>query len=218
MPYGIRKNCNDAGYESVLLIPLRVGENTLGLIQLNHKKEDYFTQTFILLMERLVDHIAVIISKFLAEEKLKIKQDELEETNTALKIILKNREQELQEHNQEILMNVRQLVLPCIDRLKLSNIDIRQKSQLQILENNLQTITSPFSKKLSSESIALTPSLIQISDMIKKGLKNKEIAKLLAISVQSVETYRKRIRARLKLKNSKVNLRAYLMKTEDWDI
>ena len=108
-------------------------------------------------------------------------------------------------------MNVRQLVLPCIERLKLGSLDIQQQSQLKILENNLQTITTPFAGRLSSVNSSLTPSLIQVADMIKKGLTNKEMAKLLGISVQSVETYRKRIRAKLNLQNSKVNLRAHLM-------
>ena len=211
MPCGIRKHCNEAGYESVLLVPLRVGENTLGLIQFNHKEKNYFTSEFVLLMERLTSHISVAAIQRLAEENLKSKQAELEEMNAALKVLIRSREEDLLEHDRGILINIHQLILPCIERLKLGSLDIQQKSQLHILESNLKTITSPFAKKLSSANSALTPSLLQVADMIKKGLSNKEIAILLGISVKSVETYRKRIRERLHLKNSKINLRAHLI-------
>lgn len=211
MPPGVRNHCHEAGYESVLLVPLRVGENTLGLIQLNHKEKNRFTAEFVTLMEQLAGHISVAVIHRLAEENLKIKQAELEEVNAALNVLIRKREEDLLEHDRGILMNIHQLILPCVDRLKLGSLDISQKSQLDILQSNLKTISSPFAKKLYSVNSTLTPSLIQVADMIKKGLSNKEIASLLGISVKSVETYRKRIRERLHLKNSKINLRAYLI-------
>ncbi|MBM9512187.1 PAS domain S-box protein [Desulfogranum marinum] len=217
MYHGMPNHCNAAGYESVLLVPLQVGENTLGLIQLNHKEANRFSSEFVSLMERLAGHIAVAIAQQLAEQNLKIKQAELEEMNAALKVLLRNREEDLLEHDRGILINVHQLVLPCIERLKLGALDTQQKSQLNVLESNLKTITSPFAKNLSSIKSALTPSLVQVADMIRKGLTNKEIARLQGISVKSVETYRKRIRARLNLQNSKINLRAHLMSMEQWD-
>jgi DNA-binding CsgD family transcriptional regulator len=211
MPYGIRKHCNDAGYESVLLVPLKVGENRLGLLQLNHKKKNHFTESFISLMEQLAHHVSVALIHRLAEENLQAKQVELEEMNATLKVLIRNREEDLLEHDQELLNNINQLVLPCVDRLKIGSLNVRQKAQLNVLETNLKTITSPFIKNLSSKNSALTPALIQVADMIKKGHSNKEIAILLGITVKSVETYRKRIRERLHLINSKVNLRAHLM-------
>ncbi|MGB3224715.1 MAG: helix-turn-helix transcriptional regulator [Desulforhopalus sp.] len=162
-------------------------------------------------MERLADHISVAVAQRLTEENLKAKQMELEEMNGALKVLLRNREDDLAEHDQSLLINIRQLVLPCIERLKLGSLDRQQMAQLSILESNLESITSSFAKQLASPDIALTPGLIQVADLIKKGVSNKEIAVLLGISVKSVETYRKRIRQRLNLKNSKLNLRAYLL-------
>lgn len=211
MPATIRKYCSEAGYESVLIVPLRVGENILGLIQLNQNEKNCFSSEFISLVERLASHISAAVVLRLAEEKLKAKQAELEEMNAALKVLIRNREEDLLEHDRGVLTNIRQLILPCIDRLKLGSLDIQQKSQLIILESNLNTISSPFAKKLSSAHSALTPSLIQVADMIRKGFSNKEIAPLLGVSVKTVETYRKRIRERLQLKNSKINLRAHLL-------
>lgn len=211
MPPGMRFLCHKAGYESILLVPLRTGGNTLGLLQFNNKEKDRFSKRFISLMERLADHISVAVAQRLTEENLKAKQLELEEMNAALRVLLRNREDDLAEHDQSLLINIRQLVLPCIERLKLGSLDRQQIAQLSILESNLETITSSFAKQLASPDVALTPSLIQVADLIKKGISNKEIAVLLGISVKSVETYRKRIRDRLNLKNSKLNLRAYLL-------
>jgi DNA-binding CsgD family transcriptional regulator len=211
MPPGMRFHCHKAGYESLLLVPLRTGGNTLGLLQFNNKERNRYSKQFISLMERLADHISVAVAQRLTEENLKAKQMELEEMNAALKVLLRNRENDLAEHDQSLLINIRQLVFPCIERLKLGSLDRQQMAQLSILESNLETITSSFAKQLASPDIALTPGLIQVADLIKKGISNKEIAALLGISVKSVETYRKRIRHRLNLKNSKQNLRAYLL-------
>jgi PAS domain S-box-containing protein len=211
IPFDIRKHCREVIYESILLVPLRVGDNFLGLIQLYHKNETHFSREYILFMERLAGHTSVAVLQRLAEESLKIKQVELKEMNAALKILIRNREEDLLEHDRGILVNIRQLILPSIERLKLGSLDLQQKSQLNILESNLETISSPFAQKLSSVHSALTPVLIEVADMIKKGLTNKEIARVLGISVKSVETYRKRMRERLNLKNTKVNLRAHLL-------
>jgi len=74
----------------------------------------------------------------------------------------------LAEHDQSLLINIRQLVLPCIERLKLGSLDRQQMAQLSILESNLESITSSFAKQLASPDIALTPGLIQVADLIKK--------------------------------------------------
>lgn len=211
MPHGLRKHCNDAGYESILLIPLRVGKTTLGLIQFNHKEKDHFSSNFISLIEYLTGYISVAVAQRLAEVQLREKQLELEEVNSALKVIIRNREDHLLEHDRSIQVNIHQLVLPCIERVKLHTLNAQQKTQLNILESNLTAISSPFLQKMSAANIALTPTLAQVADMVKKGLTSKEIAASLDISITSVETYRKRIRTRLHLKNSNVNLRTYLI-------
>jgi|GEM_PF-7088659 len=53
-----RGYCTRAGYESVALIPLRFGGETLGIIQLNDKHKGCFTKEKINLLERFGDHVA----------------------------------------------------------------------------------------------------------------------------------------------------------------
>jgi PAS domain S-box-containing protein len=66
-----RDRCNSAGYESVALIPLRLGEQRFGLLQLNARRPGAFSPQVISLWERLGGHLAVALAKFHAEEALR---------------------------------------------------------------------------------------------------------------------------------------------------
>jgi PAS domain S-box-containing protein len=66
-----RNRCNGEGYESVALIALRVGEDRLGLLQLNDRRKDRFSPEDIALWERLAGYLAVALAKFQAEESLR---------------------------------------------------------------------------------------------------------------------------------------------------
>ena len=66
-----RNRCNGEGYESVALLPLRVGEKRLGLLQLNDRRTGVFSSEVIGQWERLADQLAVALAKFLAEDALR---------------------------------------------------------------------------------------------------------------------------------------------------
>jgi putative nucleotidyltransferase with HDIG domain len=65
-----RNRCNGDGYESVLLVALRSGEEPLGLLQLNDKLPDAFTPHDVALWERLAGYLAAALAKVRAEEGL----------------------------------------------------------------------------------------------------------------------------------------------------
>jgi len=79
-----RNRCNGEGYESVALIPLRVGEQRLGLLQLNDRRQGRFSPQMIGLWERLADYLAVALAKFRAEEETRRHVDELKAANEEL--------------------------------------------------------------------------------------------------------------------------------------
>jgi len=56
-----RNRCNGEGYESVALIPMRYGSETLGLLQLNDRRQNRFTLDTIQLFERLSANLAMAI-------------------------------------------------------------------------------------------------------------------------------------------------------------
>jgi len=146
------------------------------------------------------------------ERDLKVKSRNLEELNAALKVLLKQREQDKEELEEKILVNIKQLALPYIERLKKSRLKDKEADYVSILESNLKNIISPFTSKLSSQYLNLTPREIQTANLIKEGKTTKEIAELLNVSPGTVEFHRENIRIKLDLKNKKSNLRTYLMK------
>lgn len=71
-----RNRCHGEGYESVALIPLRVAQERLGLIQLNDRRKGMFSPDTIALWERLAGYLSIAIVKFRAEEDvLKLSED-----------------------------------------------------------------------------------------------------------------------------------------------
>jgi len=73
-----RNRCNGEGYESVALVPLRAHGETLGLVQFNDHRKNRFSPTFISLMERLADSIALALAQRQAEMRVKASLTEKE--------------------------------------------------------------------------------------------------------------------------------------------
>jgi len=144
------------------------------------------------------------------EQELEIKSHELEELNTALKVLLKRWEEDRGEFEERILANVRELILPYIEELKRKRLDNKDISYVKILESNLRNIISPFSHKLSYKYKNLTNREVRVADLIKEGKLSKEIADFLNITESAVNIYRYRMRKKLGLKK-KDNLREYLL-------
>lgn len=74
----VRKGCAAWGYESVALVPLKMGDERLGLLQLSNRKEDSFPPATISLLERVADRISVALARVRAEEALRKARVELE--------------------------------------------------------------------------------------------------------------------------------------------
>ena len=157
-----------------------------------------------------------------AEENLKKHQDELErlvlertsnleEANTALKVMIKKAEEVRTEMGDRIVFNVKEFVLPYLEKLRQMNLDENQQQYLENLEDNLNDITSPYMHGISTKFFRLTPSEIQIANLIKQGKTTKEIALLLNMSHRTIDTHRYSIRNKLGMSNEKVNLRTYLI-------
>jgi PAS domain S-box-containing protein len=142
--------------------------------------------------------------------ELQARSRDLEEVNAALKVLLKRREEDKTELQEDILANVRDLVLPYLEKLKHSSPNSYQMTLIKILESHLSDIVSPFATKLSSKYLNLTPTEIKVAGLIKDGRSTKEIAELLHLSENTIRTHRFHVRSKLKLKNKKVNLRSYL--------
>jgi PAS domain S-box-containing protein len=65
-----RNRCNGEGYESVALIPLFMGQERFGLLQMNDRRTGIYSPQLIAQWERLAGYLSVALSKFLADEAL----------------------------------------------------------------------------------------------------------------------------------------------------
>jgi PAS domain S-box-containing protein len=146
-----------------------------------------------------------------SENKLRMKATELEESNTALKVLIKQRENDKNESEGNILANVKHLIMPYIEKLKKNRAVSEDFVYLNILESNLKEIISPFAQKLSSNNSGLTPKEIQVANLTRDGKQDKEISEILNISIDTVKFHRKNIRKKLGLYGQRTNLRTYLL-------
>jgi len=144
-----------------------------------------------------------------AQEHIRSQAAALTQKNTALKELLEHISLEKKQLTDRMRLNLDKLVLPKLKRIK-SKSDDKLRRQLAIIEQNIKSIDSVFGQKISARHHALSPREIEVCDMIKNGLKNKAIARELRLSFDTVETMRKNIRRKLRLRNKDVNLRSYL--------
>ncbi len=147
------------------------------------------------------------------EEKVKQRTVNLEESNTALRFLLNQRDRDRKDFEEKVLASVNELVMPYVEKLKDAVRDDRQRAYLEILESNLSDIVSPFSAHITERNLLLSPAETQIANLIKRGKTTKEIAELVNLSGKTVETHRESIRKKLGIKNKKISLRSYLKQT-----
>lgn len=148
------------------------------------------------------------------EKELQSQSDHLEEVNTALRILLKQRDDDKKELGNIVIRNVEELVTPYLHRFIHGRLSTEQKTLAKILETNISNIISPFTDKLASGLSRLTPVEIRVASLVKEGMTNKEIAEILLVSKNTVLFHRHNIRKKLGLKNKKINLRSHLLSVE----
>lgn len=144
-------------------------------------------------------------------KELEIKTNNLAEVNTALEVLLNKREEDKTGLENDILLNVREMILPYVEKLKKTDLDEQQEAFLNIIEANLNEIISPFIRGLSLKFLDLTPTEIQIANLIIIGKASKQIAEILDKSPRTIDTHRKNIREKIGLKKKRANLRSRLL-------
>lgn len=145
------------------------------------------------------------------EEELRRKAVSLEETNTALNVLLKKRETDKTELEEKIISNVKELIEPYLIKLKNSRLDWKQQACISVLESGFKEIVSPFLRRFCLKYHNLTPKEIQIAGLIKEGKTTKEIADLQGLTTFAIDFHRKKLREKLNLTNSNGNLQTHLL-------
>ncbi len=146
-----------------------------------------------------------------SQEELIDQKQSLEETNIAMKVLLKQREEDKLDLEKKVLSNVKDLVLPYVEKLKNSRLKAKDRTLVEIIDTHLQDIISPLLQRFTNARILLTPQEMQVASLVKDGKTSKEIADVLNISETTVNFHRKNLRVKFGLRNKRTNLRSYLM-------
>lgn len=143
--------------------------------------------------------------------ELNAQKSNLEEANIALQILLKKRQEDKKDMEDNVLTNVKEMIEPYFEKFRKTKLDDQQKAILSILESNLNEITSPFARMMSLKYLNLTPSEIHLANLIRHGINSKEISEIMNLSPRTIYNHRKNIRKKFGLKNKKTNLRSHLL-------
>jgi PAS domain S-box-containing protein len=162
--------------------------------------------------ENELRHYHIHLEELVSDRTYELKQQKkhLEEANVTLKVLLEQREKDKKEIEKNIFSNVEKLVFPYLDKAKGVISDSGVKIYLDIIESNLKEITAQFAHDLLGQHSKLTPTEIQVADLIRKGKSTKEIAQFLNLSLATIATHRQNIRKKLELTDKKMNLRTAL--------
>jgi DNA-binding CsgD family transcriptional regulator len=172
------------------------------------------------LIDAIAENIGAVAMRLSAEQKLletnkqlMVEREALREANTTLKAVLARIEEEKLKIRKDILANVQKVLLPIIYAM-LTEIHKPQRKYVELLRDNLMDITSPFINQLTQKFQSLTPTEIAICNMIRTGLRSKEISELRGVSTATISRHRERIRRKLGIANKDVNLTSYLQTTD----
>ena len=144
-------------------------------------------------------------------EKLSEQTQHVEDVNTALRVLLGEKERDKKNIEENITFNFNEHVAPYLLKLEKTELTERQKFIVSTIEKNLKDIVSSFSQKIATKRLNFTPIELQVANLIKHGNSTKEIAEMLHLSNLTIESYRKNIRKKMGLTNSRENLRTHLL-------
>jgi DNA-binding NarL/FixJ family response regulator len=168
------------------------------------------------LLDAVAEQIGNIATRISADMELQetnrqltLERKALQESNTALRIVLERIEHEKQEIYSDIKMNVEKILVPLLQALTLQ-LTPSQMKYVEMLKTNLEEITSPFISQLSRSYYSMTPTEIAICNMIRNGMRTKEIAEMRCVSEATINRHREKIRSKLKITNEDVNLATFL--------
>jgi DNA-binding NarL/FixJ family response regulator len=168
------------------------------------------------LLDAVAEQIGNIATRISADlelqetnRQLTLERKALQESNTALRIVMARIEQEKQEIHRDINNNVEKILMPILHGLA-TQLPPAQVKYVEMLQTNLEEITSPFISQLSLSFRSLTPTEIAICNMIRNGMRTKEIAGTRGVSEATINRHREKIRHKLKITNQNANLATFL--------
>lgn len=186
-------------------------EKPINMTVLSHTvKRAIHTQKMELELKKTIRELERSRSEVVAYgQRLEEINEQLLETNKALSVLAENLERTREESEKRIVLKVRSLIVPIVEKLQQDKRLSRYQAALNTLMGHIEDLTSGLA---SDARIAgsLSSTELRIASMIMNELTSQEIANQLHISLSTVKTHRRNIRRKLNIHHSGQNLRAYL--------
>lgn len=133
----------------------------------------------------------------------------IEEMNITLRNVLRNVEAERQRLYQEVGDKVRQLILPTLGRVEFEQAQGMRTAYADMLRKHIMRIL-PGTRHDEPLLLKFTLAETKVCQLIEAGHSSKEVAAMLRISPETVQTHRRNIRKKLGIRGRNVQLSVLL--------
>ncbi|WP_242012315.1 LuxR C-terminal-related transcriptional regulator [Pseudodesulfovibrio cashew] len=144
------------------------------------------------------------------KEDLQEKQAEVREKEIALRQVIKSSVEDRKEMREQLTSQVRKQMLPALERITTSDTPEVREGYKTVIEDQLVDLAGESPGEFDSDLLRLSPREMEVCQLIQLGRSGKEIAQLLNMSFETVQTHRKNIRKKLGLRGRKASLFTYL--------
>jgi hypothetical protein len=131
------------------------------------------------------------------EKRVQLRTIALSKVNDALRMMIEGEQGRIKEEQQRISQNVEIFVKPLIDQLKSEDFPEQVRSLVETLELSLKNVFGDYTHDLAKVFSHFTPREMQVADLLRSGLPSKQIASVMGISVEKVNSHRNNIRKKL---------------------
>jgi len=156
-----RNVCNEVGYESVALVPIRSGDRILGLIHVADQQEDMVPLDLVNILEWVAMQLGTAIQRVRTEQALRESHDELEQR-------VQERTVELVAANEEIKGSLRE------KEVLLKEIHHRVKNNLQVISSLLDMTSTRIHDQQANDLITDARTKINTMALIHARLYGSE--------------------------------------------
>ena len=140
-------------------------------------------------------------------------EEQLRDTNTALRVVLRQANEDRAELERRVTANLELLIAPALDRLERQLRPRPEAESVQALRESLSEILPPFAARLASPDDGASPLTrreLEVAGYVRLGKTTDQIAEIMRLSRSTVEFHRGNIRRKLGLKRGDQQLGAAL--------
>ena len=161
----------------------------------------------------VTEHKALSRALEASGESLSRQATALEDANTALRVILEQRNRDRDELAQTVLSNAQTLLVPLLERLRRQLASTPEAIYVDAVLQNLEEIVAPFARSvdaLAGSDTWLSVREREVANLIRAGKTSREIAEALFIAPTTVAFHRKNLRRKFGLAPRGPSLAAHL--------